>query len=132
MDGRLRAAVEAGSLGHGDGREGVVHVALVTVAVVATVPIRGPLLMQVEGEAAERGTGASAKQGHPGGGRGSGEAGRLNPQQQTTQVPQQRGGVVGLLVLLNLLQVGLELHLLLWHAGEINREAQMRSIEMHR
>lgn len=73
--------------------------------------------MQEGGEAAEWSPWAPAQERNPGGGGGAGEDGGLNPQ-EATQTPQERSRVVGLLMLLNLLQVGLELHLLFGNTRE--------------
>ena len=110
VDGCLWTAVETRPLVQGHGGKVVVGV-LVQVGGVAAVASGPPHGVQVRRDAAQRGARATAEEGHPG---GAGEAGRLDAQ-QPAQPAQQRGGVAGLLVLLDLLQVGLELHVLLGH-----------------
>jgi hypothetical protein len=71
--------------------------------------------MEVKREAREGGAGAPAQERDSGRGSRAREIVRLDAQ-KTTQAAQERSGVIGLLVLLNLLQIVLELHVLFGNA----------------
>lgn len=111
MDGRLRTAVETRPFVKRHRGEGV----LGHVGVPGTVWHRNALGMEVEGEAREGGAGTPTQERDSRRGSRAREIGRLDAQ-KTTQAAQEGSGVIGLLVLLNLLQIVLELHVLFGNA----------------
>lgn len=116
VDWCLWTTVETWSLIQGHRGKGIVWISLMTRGLVDLAGVRWSPWVQVKRETALWSPRAATQEGDPGGDGGAREAGRLDAQ-EPTQPAKQRGRVVGLLMLLDLLQIGLKLHLLPWNTG---------------